>query len=426
MKRNTLRMAGIVAAGALALTGCAPSSSSSEQSGEDVTLTVWSWRTEDIEQYNRIFDVYEEAHPGVTIEFEAFLNTEYNQLLTTGLSGSDGPDVAMVRSYGGLQGWVSAGQLVALDDKVEGLDAIEPAVLAGARGHEDGKIYAVPFATQPFQMFYNKTLFDELGLEEPTTWDEFIALNEKLLAEGVTPMALGAKDSWVLPIFADIIGAGRYGATDFEAAVLSGEKNFTDADYVASLQLVADMQKYLSPDVVGVGYTDSQIQFTSGLAAQYPGGTFELTTFKTQAPDMELGVYQVPLPPQAKADQPVTPAYADGGFAINSASKHQEEAAELLNWIASKEFAQLFADELSMFSAIPGVEYKDELLQEMWDLYTASPASYLLLVNFRYGEPQGTAVLGEGVQQLFLGELDAAGLAQKLQTGVDQWFVPGE
>jgi raffinose/stachyose/melibiose transport system substrate-binding protein len=141
---------------------------------------------------------------------------------------------------------------------------------------------------------------------------------------------------------------------------------------------------------------------------------------------MELGVYQVPLPPQAKADKPVTPAYADGGFAINSASKHQEEAAELLNWIASKEFAQLFADELSMFSAIPGVEYKDELLQEMWDLYTSSPASYLLLVNFRYGEPQGTAVLGEGVQQLFLGELDAAGLAQKLQTGVDQWFVPGE
>src|SRR5690606_4508940 len=140
----------------------------------------------------------------------------------------------------------------------------------------------VPFATQTLQMFYNKTLFDELGLEEPTTWDEFIALNEQLLAEGVTPMALGAKDPWVLPIFSDIIGAGRYGATDFEAAVLSGEKDFTDADYVASLQLVADMQKYLSPDVVGVGYTDSQIQFTSGLAAQYPGGTFELTTFKTQ------------------------------------------------------------------------------------------------------------------------------------------------
>lgn len=426
MKRSTLSMVGIVAAGALALTGCAPSADAGGSSDDEVTLSVWSWRTEDIEQYNRIFDVYEEANPGVKIEFEAFLNTEYNQLLTTGLSGSDGPDVAMVRSYGGMQGWVSAGQLVAIDDKVKGLDAIEPAVLAGATGHEDGKIYAVPFATQTMQMFYNKTMFDELGLEEPTTWDEFIALNEALLAEGITPMALGAKDSWVLPMFADIIGAGRYGATDFEQAVLSGEKNFTDPDYVASLQLVSDMQKYLSPDVVGVGYTDGQIQFTSGMAAQYPGGTYELTTFKGQAPDMELGIYQVPLPPQAVASAPVTPAYADGGFAVNTASKHQEESIKLLNWIASSEFAQLFADELSMFSPIPGASYSDPLLSEMWDLYTESPASYLLLVNFRYGEPQGTAVLGEGIQELFLGQIDAAGLAEKLQTGIDQWFVPGQ
>ncbi|MDF1478281.1 extracellular solute-binding protein [Leifsonia sp. H3M29-4] len=422
MKRTHLAAVSIAAASALALSACAPSAT---DTGDEVTLTLWSWRTEDVEKYNRIFDVYEEANPGVTIEFEAFLNTEYNQLLTTGLSGSDGPDIAMVRSYGGLQAWVSAGQLVPIDDIVDGLDAIEPAVLAGARGHEDGLIYGVPFATQTLQMFYNKGMFDELGLEEPTTWDEFIELNDALLAAGVTPMALGAKDSWMLPIFSDIIGAGRYGAGEFEAAVLSGEKNFTDPDYVASLALVDDMQQYLSPDVVGVGYTDAQIQFTSGLAAQYPGGTFELTTFNTQAPDLELGVYQVPLPPDAVADAPVTPAYADGSFAINSASEHQDEAAKLLNWFTTEEFAQLFADELSMFSPIPGVTYDDPVLEEMWDLYQASPASYLLLVNFRYGEPQGTAVLGEGVQQMFLGELDPAAVADKLQAGIDQWFVPG-
>src|SRR5690554_4877346 len=100
MKRKILLAAGIVAATTIALSACASGTSPTESS-DDVTLKVWSWRTEDVEQYNRIFDVYEKANPGVTIEFEAFLNTEYNQLLTTGLSGSDGPDVAMVRSYGG-------------------------------------------------------------------------------------------------------------------------------------------------------------------------------------------------------------------------------------------------------------------------------------------------------------------------------------
>lgn len=433
--------AALVAAAAFAMAACSPTpgadapgetsapedTASAEDTGspqQDVTLSVWSWRTEDIEQYNRIFDVFEAEHPGITVEFEAFLNTEYNQILTTGLTGSDGPDVAMVRSYGGLQAWVDAGQLVALDDLVDGLDQIEPAVLAGAQGIADGLHYGVPFATQTLQMFYNKAIFDEHGLTEPTTWDDFIALNETLLAAGVTPMALGAKDAWVLPIFADIIGAGRYGATTFEQAVLSGEKDFTDPDYVASLELVDQMQRYLYPDVVGVGYTDGQIQFTSGQAAQYPGGTFEVTTFATQAPDLELGVYQVPLPPDAVASEPVTPAYADGSFAINAASENQEAAVELLNWIATPEFGQLFADELSMFSPLPGVSYDDELLQEMWDLYQASPASYLLLVNFRYGEPQGTAVLGEGIQQLFLGQLDPAGVAEKVQTGIAQWFTP--
>lgn len=441
-KRHAVAVAALTAVSALAIGACAPSSGGSSgqetsaaptdaatttttEATEPVTLSVWSWRTEDVDAYNRIFDVYEAAHPGVTVEFEAFLNTEYNQILTTGLSGSDGPDVAMVRSYGGLQAWVDAGQLVALDDIVDGLDAIEPAVLAGSVGRADGKVYSVPMATQTVQMFYNKTIFEDLGLSVPTTWDEFIDVNEAIKAAGITPMALGAKDAWVLPIFHDIVGASRYGATDYEAAVLSGEKKFTDPDYVASIQIVKDLQTYLDPDVAGVPYTDSQIQFTSGMAAQYPGGTFEITTFRTQAPDLDLGIYQVPVPPDAAYDKPVTPAYADGGFAINAASEQQEAAADLIRWLATPEFGQLFTDELSMFSPIPGVTYDDPLLQEMWDLYTASPASYLQLVNFRYGEPQGSAVLGEGIQQLFLGQLDAAGVAQKVQDGVDQWFTPG-
>jgi raffinose/stachyose/melibiose transport system substrate-binding protein len=430
MRRRILSTAALAAGFTLALTACAPSANSADsgQSGseEDVTLTVWSWRTEDVEAYNKIFDVFEEEHPGITVEFEAFQNTEYNQILTTGLAGSDGPDVPMVRAYGQLQPNIEAGQLEPIDGKVDGLDDIAESVLAGAKGKADGKTYAVPLATQTLQMFYNKQIFEEQGLEVPTTWDEFIEVNEKLLDAGITPMALGAKDDWILPIFADIIGSARYGGAEFEQKVLSGETDFNDPDYVASLQLITDVQKYLTPDVVGVGYTDSQIQFTSGQAAQFPGGSFEIATFHNQAPDLEFGSYQVPLPEGAVLDAPVSPAYADGNFAINAKSEKKDAAFELLNWLATPEFGQLVADELNQFSAIPGVSYSDEVMQEAWDNYEKAQAPYLLLVDFRYGEPLGTAVLGAEIQKMFLGEVDAAGAAAALQTGISQWFTPGE
>lgn len=428
MRRRILTTAALVAGFTVALSACAPSANSGDQEGsdEEVTLKVWSWRTEDVEAYNKIFDVFEEEHPGITVEFEAFQNTEYNQILTTGLAGSDGPDVPMVRAYGQLQPNIEAGQLEPIDGEVEGLDDIAPGVLAGAKGKADGKTYAVPLATQTLQMFYNKQIFEEQDLEVPTTWDEFIDVNEKLLAAGITPMALGAKDDWILPIFADIIGSARYGGSEFEQKVLSGETDFTDPDYVASLELITDVQKYLTPDVVGVSYTDSQIQFSSGQAAQFPGGSFEIATFRNQAPEMELGSYQVPLPEGAVLDAPVSPAYADGNFAVNSKSENKEAAFELLNWLATPEFGQLVADELNQFSAIPGVTYSDEVMQEAWDNYEKGQAPYLLLVDFRYGEPLGTAVLGTEIQKMFLGEVDAAGAAAALQAGISQWFTPGE
>lgn len=429
MRRKLLTLAALATGSALILSGCAPTASSNtvvstEEASDDVTLKVWSWRTEDIEKYNKIFDVYEKENPGVTVEFEAFQNTEYNQILTTGLAGSDGPDIPMVRAYGQLQPNIVAGQLEPIDGKVEGLDKIAPSVIAGAVGKADGKTYAVPLATQTLQMFYNKDIFKENGLSVPKTWKEFTQLNDTLLEKGITPMALGAKDDWILPIFSDIIGAGRYGGSAFEEKVLDGSTNFEDPNYVASLELVNDMKKYLTPNVVGVSYTDSQIQFTSGQAAQFPGGSFEISTFATQAPDLNIGSYQVPLPPKAVAKAPVTPAYADGNFAINAKSKHKKAAFKLLNWFATPEFGQLVADDLNQFSAVPGVTYSNKVMAEAWKNYEKNKAPYLLLVNFRYGEPLGTAVLGQQVQKMLMGQQDPAGAAAALQTGISQWFKP--
>lgn len=435
MNRRTSLAAGATATlVALTLTACAPSTGSPEPGGaagegcdgDAVALDVWSWRTEDVKTYEKIFDIFEEANPCITVNFQAHLNTEYDQILRTGLTGSDGPDIAQVRSYGLLQPLVEGGNLEPLEDLVPALGEFDDAILDGARGREDGAVYGVPLASQTIQVYYNTAIFEENGLEEPETWDDFVAINDKLLATDVTPLAVGARDGWFVPTVHDALTSAQYGGADFQQKLRDGDTDFTDPAYVDSIQTLKDLQKYMPEDVTGVAYTDAQVLFTSEQAAMFAGGSYELAFFQEANPDLELGVFQVPPPPGAALDHPVSPGYADGNWGLSAATEHPEEAATLLNWLATPEFGQLVADELKQFSPIPGVEFSDPVQQEMWDLYQENPAPYLLLVDYRYGDPVGTDLMGEAGQKLFLGDADAEQAAGIIQDGLAAWWTPGE
>lgn len=399
--------------------GATEAGSDSDLSGD---LTVWSWRTEDVAGYEKIFETFTERHPGVTIDFVAHVNTEYNTILSTGLTEEGGPDVMQLRAYGGLQPFVESGNLLPLDDEVD-VSGFSDDVLEGARG-TDGTLYGVPFAIQTMQVFYNQAIFDEHGLEEPETWDDFIAINQTLADAGVTPMATTGADAWMLPIVHDTVAATRYGGGEFADALLAGDTDFTDPDYVASIELVEQLSEFFPPDVVGVAYTDAQVLFTTGQAAMFPGGSFETAFFREQAPDLEMGVFSVPPPPDAVTDTVLTPGWMDGSWGVNASSPDQEAALELVRWMATEEYGQLFADELGQLSAVPGVTPQDPLLAEMAEGYEQNPAPYLHLMHFRYGEPTGDSILGEGIQQMLLGDADAAQVAENVQTGVSQWFEP--
>jgi raffinose/stachyose/melibiose transport system substrate-binding protein len=411
---------------ALTVTACSPSSSSDDSpgTGDDVTLTVWSWRVEDQAAYDKIFDAYEATHPGVTVEFKPFKATEYNKILATGLAGSDGPDVPQVRSYGQLQATVASGALVPLDGKVD-LSGWDENVVESAKGKEDGKVYSVPLATQTVQMFYNQGLFEKNGIAAPTTWEHFIAANDKLLAAGVTPIAVGAKDDWTLPIVHEVLAAPRFGGKAFRDAVTSGSASFTDPNWVASVQVLKDVEKYLPKNPTGVAVTDAQTLFSAEKAAMIPGGSFDLAVLQKANPAVKIGVFQVPPAPGSPSGSEATTAgWADGNFAVSAKSKHPNEATELVKWMSTKEFGQKVADEVKQLSAVPGVEYSDPLLKQMADNYANAGSPYLLLTDFRYGSPSGTELLGKGIQELLLGSKDAATVSADLDTGVKTWFTP--
>ncbi len=391
---------------------------------EPVTLTVWSWRTEDEKAYNEIFDVYEKAHPGVTVEFVPFVATDYNNILATGLTGEGGPDVVQLRAYGGLQPLVEAGQLLPLDGKVKTLENFTPDILKGATGIKDGHIYGVPFGIQAVAAYYNKGIFDKLGLSEPQTWDDFINILETLKKEGYIPLAVPAKDTWMLPIVHDAVGAPRYGGPEFEKKVLAGETNFLDPNYIASIQLVKDLQPYMPDNVVGVGYQDSRTLFLTERAGIFIGGSFEVGYWRDQGPELDLGVFRVPPAPDSVHNGPLTPGWMDGSYGVNANSDAQEEAIKLVEWMGTPEFGQMFTEKIKQLSPLPDTKPTDPLLQQFAQFYAETPASYLMLVNFRYGDPSGSTLLGNGIQKMLLGEMTAEEVAQSVQEGVSQWFKP--
>jgi len=381
------------------------------------TLDMWSWRTEDVEAYENILQNYE----GTNVNFEAFLNTEYNTLVSTSLQADEAADVVQTRSYGGVMDWIDGGYLLPLE--VAALDNYSPTALDAVRSRENGQVYGVPFAIQVLQMYYNKAIFAELGLEVPTTWDEFIAVNEAIADAGYIPMSLTARDAWMLPIFHSVIGAGTYGGNAFVEGILSGEATFEDPAFVESLQAIKDLQPFLPPDVTAVSYTDSQNLFINEFAAMFPGGSWEGAFFADQNPDLDLGVFAVPA---KGTDEQLVSWFVDGAWAVTANTEDEDSALEFVNWLGSPAFGQLFTDELAQISPIAGVTPTDPLLNDIVTLWNEAATPYMLLVHFRYGTPSGTTVIGESIQNLFLDNMSPAEVASDLQAQMATWFTPSQ
>jgi raffinose/stachyose/melibiose transport system substrate-binding protein len=198
------------------------------------------------------------------VDFKPYKSTEYNTVLFTGLTQAGGPDVMQLRAYGLLQPLINASNLVPLDGEVAGLSNFEATALNGARGKDDKKVYGVPLEMSTFQIYYNKDIFSKYNLQPPTTWDQMISAANTLQSNGVTPFAAAGKDTWLLPLYADLFAATRYGGTDFEKKLMGGQAKFTDPDYVASLDVMNQLKPYFPKDQMALAEADVQTLFATG------------------------------------------------------------------------------------------------------------------------------------------------------------------
>ncbi|MET7461693.1 extracellular solute-binding protein [Nonomuraea sp. NPDC005501] len=411
-----MRLAAAAVALAMAVTACAPSTTTRADDGK-TTLSVWGWGPE--ANFDKMFAEYEKLHPGVDVDARSFTtSTEYDTILSTGLAGDSGPDLAWLRAGPQLQPLVEAGRLLPLDTKdVPGLASFDEGVLRAAKGDKDGKVYGVPFAVQTLQVIYNKKIFADNGLTPPKTYDEMISTAGKLKAKGVIPFAFGGKDDWMLPIVASIFGTAHWGGDEFIAAVKAKQKKFADPRFVEGIDQLNKLKPYFPDNAAGVSYTDAQILFSSGKAAMFPGGLWELNFFSENAKDVELGVFTPPAP----EGQGLMPGFTDGSYGINVKTKHKAEALKFAAWLASKDYGRLYTDTQRTFSAVPGVTPKDPLLGEVAATFGRHGATYFMN-EFAYGNPSSAAVFSKALQEMLLGRVTAKEAAEQLDKSVSTWL----
>lgn len=387
--------------------------------GETVTLEIGSWRTEDKEGYQKLIDAFNEKYPNIQIEFKPTKNTEYNTMLNTALQAGEGPDIIHLRPYAPGIELADAGYLAPLDD-ISGLDVYPESSLVASQG-SDGKQYGVPLNISTTQMFYNKDIFEKLGLEEPTTWDEFIELCETLKAEGTTPIALGSKEGWLLSLSHGIIGPSHYGSNDFVDSLLAGDTNFVSDEFKNSIKAMDQIKAYFPNNYEGLGMEDIRTLFFTGQAAMFPLGSWEIEVLRDMNPDLNLGFF--PMPSAVGKDSTIT-TWVDGSFAVNANSENVDAAKKFVEFMTTEEFGELFTKEFTMISAIPGIQSDDEFVSSLSAAVAENSTPYIMVTNFASGNPTTKSTLENELQGMYLGEQTPDGVAEKVQESAEAWFKP--
>lgn len=193
MKRSFRVATGIVAASALLIGGCAqqsadPADPGAEAPAEDVTITYTNFISNGGNEENlaTIIDAFEAENPGVQVEVTTLPYGDYGTALQTDLAAGTVSDVFDIE-YANYAAYQANGVLAPLE--VSNPDAYRASLLEAYS--TDGTSYALPSSFSTVVMLYNADLFDQAGLDYPTsdwTWED-----EQAAAEAIT--ALG-DDIW--------------------------------------------------------------------------------------------------------------------------------------------------------------------------------------------------------------------------------------
>ena len=320
---------------------------------------------------NEIVKRFNETYPDITVKIEPGNGGTYSEFLKTKESVGEFPDVMEMRDTAVYQ---RAGMLAALPDDIVSLFKTTTEF--------DGQTYTAPLAGENTQgIIYNKKYFDENGLAEPKTYDEFISLCQTIKEKGdMAPLVIGGQDIWHLGFWFHKAYNDQVLSqdADFIKHCYEGTKDFSDPAIVATFEEMEEIFQYGQDGWVST--PDAQITtfLVSDMAAMMYSGTHMFTQITTADPSFEIGWFPVPSP---DGKTRLVGGGGAAGLAISAESakdpNKKAAAEEFLRFFYAPENYVVYCEKLS---AIPStIETPDmnvsSVLQEVID--ATNSADYL-------------------------------------------------
>lgn len=389
-------------------------------------LVIESWRNDDITIWQQvIIPAFNAQHPEITVRFQPTAPAEYNAALNAKLDGGTAGDLITCRPFDASLQLFNRGHLVELTDLEELGNFPETAIAAWST--DDGSAtFCMPMASVIHGFMYNVDAFAELGLEVPTTKDEFFAVLEAIKEDGsYLPMAMGTADQWEAATMGYTnIGPTYWQGEEGRLALIEGTARLTDEPYVAPFRTLARWADYLPSGFEAQSYPDSQNLFTLGRAAIYPTGSWEISPFGRDA-FFEMSAFKPPV--QNAGDPCFISDHVDIGLGINAASPNQEAAMTFIRWVGSAEFAELYSNELPGFFSLSNHEITlaDPVAQEFisWREECSSTIRIAHQILSR-GTPNLWNDMWVMSANVINGVTTPEDAAERLQQGLASWFEP--
>ncbi len=265
-----------------------------------------------------IADEYEALHPDVNIEFIKVPEAQGRESwLQARMMAKDAPDVFWLNfdmTWNNYQkGWFKdlTPYLKRPNPYVEGNERWEDMFVEGildAVRAPDGRIYDIAADGVGVGVYYNKSIFAEVGAKTPNTWSEFTDVQKRIQEAGYTPFVIQAGPNNVYMHWVDGIVQSQLiydtfhqwdrddnGFVDIpEVCLAVDEGAYPDVELMKEMwQLIKDWSQYWPR-----GFTsdiDVLQTFAAGQGAMMLEGSWALEMIKGLEPDFEVGVFQLPV-----------------------------------------------------------------------------------------------------------------------------------
>ncbi|MDT0320605.1 ABC transporter substrate-binding protein [Streptomyces millisiae] len=331
---TALAVAGVTTA----LAGCG---AESDEADGPVTLEFWTYSLKAADPAAQaIIERYEEEHPGVTIELSEVGGTaETSSKLLAADRADDVPDLVQVE-YRALPSLVVSGAVRDITDDVADVrENVDENIWA--LNSVDDRVYGVPQDIGPMMLTYRADLFEQYGVEVPTTWEEYAEAAETIHEQDpdVYIASFSASQFEFFAAQAAQAGSRWWNADDEGWTVGIADE--------ASLQTADFWQDLVERDLVSVEpllTPEWNAKVNDGRILSWAAAAWAPSVLYSVAPDTAGQWAAAPLPQWTPGD-PAVPFQGGSTYLVPEKSEHAEEAAEFAAWLgASDEGSELLLD----------------------------------------------------------------------------------